>query len=239
MSIPKIILQTSKNNNQPPHVLKMIKRRAPDWEYLHFTDSEAISFFINNPLKEFPRIIQKFNSFDSGAHKADLFRYYFIYIKGGVFIDDDAMIQCNINYICGDNAFFSVNSSYCPGCIFQGLIGAVPKNRIIYKALEDAYNTDAHNLKNDYLLLCRNLYNIIFNEKWNFKYKLYNETYGSDAVAIVIDSTNKLIILSHYFKTKVVPNEYFKRTHLLPVKKQKNMTHHGKLIFNQNIHFNA
>ena len=215
MTIPKIIFQTSKNKRPLPYIVKMIKNKATNWEYIHFTDLEIIKFFINNPIEEFPNIIQKFKSIKCGAHKADLFRYYFIYIKGGVFIDDDAMIQYDMDYICGDYDFFSVNSSYCPGCIFQGLIGAIPQNKIIYEALKDAYNINIKKLNEDYLLICRNLYNIIKNNIWNFKYKIYDEIYGSNKVAIMIDKEkNNLIILAHYFNKKIVPNEYFNFKHL-------------------------
>ena len=34
-----------------------------------------------------------------GAHKADLFRYYYLYINGGVYIDSDLMITTNIENI--------------------------------------------------------------------------------------------------------------------------------------------
>jgi hypothetical protein len=215
MTIPKIIFQTSKNKRPLPYIIKMIKNKAPEWDYIHFTDLEIINFFINNPIEEFPDIIKKFKSIKCGAHKADLFRYYFLYIKGGVFIDDDAMLQYDMNYISSDYDFFSVNSSYCPGCIFQGLIGAVPQNKIIYEALKDAYNINIKKLNKDYLLICRNLYNIIKNNSWDFRYKIYDETYGSDKVAIMIDKEkNNLIILAHYFNNKIVPNEYFNLKHL-------------------------
>ena len=215
MTIPKIIFQTSKNKRPLPYIIKMIKNKAPEWDYIHFTDLEIINFFINNPIEEFPDIIKKFKSIKCGAHKADLFRYYFLYIKGGVFIDDDAMLQYDMNYISSDYDFFSVNSSYCRGCIFQGLIGAVPQNKIIYEALKDAYNINIKKLNKDYLLICRNLYNIIKNNSWDFRYKIYDETYGSDKVAIMIDKEkNNLIILAHYFNNKVVPIEYFNLKHL-------------------------
>jgi len=99
----------------------MIKQKCPDWTYIHFTDNDIITFFNNNPLDEFSNIIDKFNSIKNGAHKADLFRYYFIYIKGGVFLDSDAMFQTDINNICLNYDFFTVNniSLNCnPGCIF-------------------------------------------------------------------------------------------------------------------------
>ena len=79
-NIPKVIFQTSKEKI-PLYVQKMIKDKSKGWKYKYFSDKDIINFFIDNPLKEFPKIINKFNSFKNGAHKADLFRYYYLYIN--------------------------------------------------------------------------------------------------------------------------------------------------------------
>lgn len=216
--IPKIIFQTSKNRPKV-YSVNMIKNLCNNWDYLHFVDDDIINFFKNNYLEEFPNIIEKFNSIKNGAHKADLFRYYFIYIKGGVFLDSDAMIQTNMDKIISNYDFVSVESThYCPSCIFQGFLAAKPKNEIIYEALKDAYNIDINKLNEDYLLLCKNLFNIL-KKKWEYKIKIYKEIYGSDKVAISIDDTNGDIVLAHYFATKIVPPEYFKVHHIIDKKK--------------------
>lgn len=212
-TIPKIIFQTSKErpNN---YLINMIKNKCADWTYIHFTDNDIIKFFNNNYLEEFSNIKAKFNSIINGAHKADLFRYYFIYIKGGVFLDSDAMIQTNINYIVKDYDFFSVESMhYCPLCIFQGFVGAKPNNQIIYEALVDLYNMDINLLNNDYLKVCKNLYTIL-KKKWDYKIMIYKEIYASNKVAITINN-KKEVILSHYFATKIVPCEYFNKNHII------------------------
>jgi hypothetical protein len=221
--IPKIIFQTSKERPKK-ELIYMIKRLSNDWTYIHFTDEDIIKFFKNNYLEEFPLIIEKFNSIKNGAHKADLFRYYFIYIKGGVFLDNDAMIQKNINSIIKNYEFVSVESMhYAPGCIFQGFLGATPKNQIIYEALKDVYNIDIKKLNNDYLLLCRNLFNIL-KKQWDYKIKIYKEIYGSESVAITVDDkNNNNLILAHYFKSKTVPYEYFNINHIKDIKKKNNV----------------
>lgn len=226
--IPKILIQTSRNNYQKLYVVKMLALKAKNWSYIHFNDNEIINFFKKNPIDEFPNIISIFNSIKSGAHKADLFRYYFIYINGGVFVDDDAMLQCNLDYICKDYDFFSVNSSYCPKCIFQGFLGATPKNDIIYEALKDAYNINIEKLNNDYLLICRNLYNIIHNKKWDMNIKLYDEIYGSDRVALTVDmNDNKYLLLVHYYCDKKIPREKFNISHI----RDYNFLHFKRRLF--------
>lgn len=221
-SIPKIIFQTSKKR-PPSYQVHMIKKMSPEWTYIHFTDDDIINFFKNNYLSEFPYVIEKFNLIKNGAHKADLFRYYFIYIKGGVFVDNDAMLQKNINDITKDYDFFSVESiDYSPLCIFQGLIGAKPKNKIIYEALKDIYNINPNKLNNDYLIICKNLFTIL-KKNWNYKIKIYKEIYGSNEVSLMIDdksNDNNNLILVHYFAKKVVPPEFFNIRHI-----KKNISH--------------
>jgi hypothetical protein len=218
--IPKIIFQTSKEKPQS-YIIDMIKKMCPDWTYIHFTDDDIIEFFKNNQLDEFPNITEKFNSIKNGAHKADLFRYYFIYINGGVFLDSDAMFQTNIHYIANDYDFFSVESMhYCPGCIFQGLIGAKPKNLIIYEALKDIYNINIKTLSKDYLLICKNLFYIL-KKKWNYKIKIYKEIYGSNKVAITVDNNDNSLIIAHYFDSKIVPPQYFNKNHLINTQSSK------------------
>jgi hypothetical protein len=218
--IPKIIFQTSVNKPNE-YLVNMIKNLSPDWRYIHFNDNEIIDFFKNNYLEEFPNIIEKFNSIKTGAHKADLFRYYFIYIKGGVFLDSDAMLQKNINEIVKNYNFFTVESThYCPLCIFQGLIGANPNNQIIYEALKDIYNIDNQLLIADYLIICKNLYNIL-KKKWNYKIKIYKEIYGSNKVAITVDNNDNSLIIAHYFDSKIVPPEYFNKNHLINIPSSK------------------
>jgi hypothetical protein len=206
--IPKIIFQTSREK-PPQYLINMIKCNAPLWNYEHYTDSDIIDFFLNNPLEEFPLIVDKFKNIRGGAHKADLFRYYYLYIKGGVFLDSDAMLQTKMIYCAKNYDFFTVNSSYCSGCIFQGFIGATPKNPIIYDALKDTYNIDVNALEKDYLLLCRNLYNMLKYKKYNLKMKIYQEIEGPDGVALTVNPNDNKLILAHYYVKKIVPKNFF------------------------------
>ena len=139
--IPKIIMQTSKNKLDN-NVINGIKKWCPNWTYYHFIDKEIICFLKENQLKEFPNIIEKFNSFHKGQHKADLFRYYFLYLKGGIFLDSDAMFETNIDCIIKNYDAIFLKSFMKPPHLFNGFIATQAKNPIIYEALKHAYNTD-------------------------------------------------------------------------------------------------
>jgi mannosyltransferase OCH1-like enzyme len=205
MVIPKVLFQTSREP-QPEYVINMIKTRAPGWEYRHFTDKEIIQYVIMNPHLEFPFILNKFHKLKFGAHKADIFRYYFLFMEGGVFIDSDAMIQTNIENIVKDYTFFSVKS-YIPNTIFQGFIGCTPKHPIMYEALKDAYTINIEELTKNYHGLCANMFTILrtFDEK---TYHLYVELESDKEKAATIDDSDiPNTILIHYWNSKVVPPE--------------------------------
>jgi mannosyltransferase OCH1-like enzyme len=97
--IPKVLFQTNKTPLERD-VLKIIYNNlSSDWKYEFYNDEDVINFFNNNPILDLPDIITRYNSFKSGAHRADLFRYYYLYINGGFFMDSDAMIYVNIDNI--------------------------------------------------------------------------------------------------------------------------------------------
>jgi hypothetical protein len=208
MSIPKTIVQTSRKDHEP-YIVDMIKQRSPGWQYLHFKDDDIIEFFSENPIPEFPNVIAKFYTFNYGEHRADLFRYYYLYVKGGVYMDTDAMIEENMDDIVGDADFFTVNSNYFPGTVFQGFLGASPKNPLIYKALYDIYTISTLDLVREFHVLCKNLYQFIQQEKLNtsprMKLKLFEEVYGNEEDAHVKDG-DKLVLI-HYHIRKVIPRK--------------------------------
>ena len=201
--ITKIFFQTSKNSPKT-YLVDLIKSRLTDqWRYIHFNDDDVLSFFEKHPIEGLENIVDKFNAL-SGAHKGDLFRYYFIYCYGGFFMDFDAMIYQNIEDITKDYDFVSVDSSCHPKTIFQGIIGASPKNPLIKKALFTLYETDLIELKNYHHLACAQLYQIIEENKNAFKIKLYNELRPHSNGDLVFDEM-KTILFRNFWRLKKIP----------------------------------
>jgi hypothetical protein len=203
-TIPKVLFQTNKIRHDP-YVLNMIMNNlSSEWKYNFYDDDDVIQFFINNPIRDLPDIIKKYNYIKKGAHKADLFRYYYLYVKGGFFMDSDAMLYVNIDTIVKNYNFVSVNSSCHPGTIFQGILGASPKNKIIKKALYKAYNTDLNILDNNYHYFCKQLYDIIEEDTFGYDIKLYEERrINCDAGDDILDG--KTLLFKHYWKHKIIP----------------------------------
>lgn len=206
--IPKNIIQTSRKDEPNYLVVHMINSRSRGWRYKHYSDKEVIQFFNENPLPEFPNIIEKFYSFSYGEHRADLFRYYYLYIKGGVYFDTDLMIEINIDEIVKDYEFVSVNSSYFPKSIFQGFIACIPNHPILYSGLKDLYQTPNRKLiehPTNFHNICRNFYNFVMNYNCKEKIYLYEEIFGDNETAYIIDKETKLIVMKHYHINKIIP----------------------------------
>lgn len=203
-AISKIILQKTAKK-QEEYIVNQFKSKIPnDWVYVNYCNGEEVQFFIKNPLDDFPDIIKKWNNLPTQQHKADLFRYYYLYIYGGVILDGDAMIYDNIENIIKDYNFISVigldTSTLC-----VGYICTFPKNPILYEALKYIYNLDVSMFINSYNLLCKNLHDIVHYNTYNFKIKLYKEfhyTIGESA-KVIGDVGN--IIMVHYYKYKIIP----------------------------------
>lgn len=208
--IPKVIVQTSKKEKPEEYVVNMIKKRSIGWNYKHYNDKEVIQFFQENPLSEFPNVIEKFFSFSYGEHRADLFRYYYLYVNGGVYFDTDAMIETNIDDIVKDYEFCSVNSNYFSGSIFQGFIGCVSKHPILYEGLKHLYNTPNEELirsSENFHDICRKFYTIVKEYNDQTKIHLYEEIYGDDVTAYIVDTNNSNIVMKHYHIRKIIPFE--------------------------------
>lgn len=201
MRIPQILLQTSPKK-PPEYVLKMLEVFCKNWSYHHYTDQEIVQYFIEHPEPEFPFIVNKFHEMRFGAHKADLFRYYFLYQNGGVFLDSDAMIECPLESIVQNYELFSVKS-YIENTIFQGFIGCIPRHPVLYAALKDAYLINVEELTNSYHLLTENMHRF-FLENDSDK-KLYKELESTHDKAITVND-HGTPILTHYWKTKIIQN---------------------------------
>ena len=202
--ITKVIFQTSLDSPED-YVRDYIKLYFPDYKYYHFKDTDIIRFIEMNPLEEFPDALKKFNSFKVGAHKADFFRYYFLYINGGIFLDSDAMLHCNIKKIIDGYKEVYIESNFFKDFnhIFNGFILLTyPKNPVIYEALCHMYKCD---YITHYQMFCKELYKII--KKYNpDDIKIYKETIKNTEMrdeSVIYDDNNEKI-LTHYFNNKVI-----------------------------------
>ena len=213
MIIPRTVLQNTKDEPVPSYAVEMILALAPGWSYVCFTNAQKIEYLTKyiegDGEKEFPDILEKYHAIHCGAHKSDLFRYFYLYFNGGVYIDNDAMIYSPLDEICQEFDFFTGNT---PGSsrIFNGFFGTTAKNSAIRQILIEAYLTDPLDLRSNYMHYCQQGYSIlskIMNETTSdppLSIKMYNECFNGDGTASTKDDDGA-VILTHYYKSKVIP----------------------------------
>ena len=216
--IPKVILQSSKDP-YPDYVNKMWEDRTDSsWKIVWYSDDDIIQFFKDNPISEFPNIINVFNSFTDGGHKTDLFRYYYLYLNGGFFIDSDVMPHVHMNSIhttevdhilvFSDLECNRISNPDLPGpIVFNGFMGCIPKSQLVLKALRNAYRTKDKVLQLSRLYFVYMLH--LITEEYKSKYNILFfteqiESAGASSSYTIDKFGNKLF--THYFgQPKLIP----------------------------------
>lgn len=133
--IPKIIIQTYHDKSKIPDKVYMnIKKYAPGYKHLIYDDNDCIKFlekFDNTfPKKKGFNLVDRFKSYKKGAHKADLFRYCFLYMNGGIYIDIKTELIKPIDELFKeDNTLYTV-IALNKNSIYQGVIGVYPYHPI-------------------------------------------------------------------------------------------------------------
>jgi hypothetical protein len=256
MKISKIIFQTS-IFKPADYLVQLLKSKCVGWDYYHFNDEEILKYLLDNPIPEFPDAIKVFNSFEKGPHKSDFFRYYFLYLNGGVYIDSDAMLEKNIENIIENYYFFTVKSAINNNSMFNGFIGCEKNNSIVYTALKNLYNLDKISLQNDYFYICKDLYNVIDNynralddvlvnskEIIGLKNIIFNEELQENGICRTINNKNETLLLHYYGKTIIpadyeVPNKTLKQIKDMKIGITLNLPNDVKSMFSNGIRQNV
>ena len=129
--IPKILIQTYYNKSKiPQKVYDNINKFAPDYKHIIYDDDQCEEFF----KKYFnPNILATFRKL-KGAHKADLFRYCYLYKYGGVYLDIKTELIKPLKDTFPNNYTYSV-LSINENTIYQGIIATPPSNPIFLKLI--------------------------------------------------------------------------------------------------------
>lgn len=158
LNIPKIIIQTYYDKSKiPMKVFDNIKKYAPDYKHIIYDDKECLEFLEQNYNKE---IVNKFLSLKKGAHKADLFRYCYLYKYGGIYLDiKTELIIPLIDVVKNkDNQFYSVLSKN-NNTIYQGILMSSPNHIIFKRLIEHIVKTPQSYINKDYPIFTREMYN--------------------------------------------------------------------------------
>lgn len=209
--IPKVIIQTSNYNSDVNiyhynSIVSLIELN-PEYEYKLFTDQECREFIINNcknnifdSIKD--NIEKTYDLLVSGKIKADFFKYFYLYINGGCYINCKMIMKKPLNTIIKpDDEIILCNDENNDSIYYGGIIFSCKENKYLLKCIKNiilhtlnfnkgdspyfltinelSYNT----FKNINKILIKNDKNIYFyNEHnkseetilFNIKYKNYN-----------------------------------------------------------------
>ena len=140
-SIPKVIISTYFDKKKIPNkVYENIKLFAPNYKYIIFDDEDIVLF-----LKKYydPSVLNTFYMLNRGAFKADLFRYCYLYLFGGLYIDIKTKLIKNIDLILNkkNTNFYTVLSMH-KGTVYQGIIACKPKNPIFLELINHIVNVN-------------------------------------------------------------------------------------------------
>lgn len=135
--IPKDIIMTTKNKNSiPEYIFKQYDVFANGYNVTVYDDEECKTF-----LKTWyePSVLKKFETTEKGAHKADLFRYAYLYIKGGCYFDVKTMLIEPLQNIIDHKTpgIFYLVFSINPNTVYNGIICTPPYNPYILRLLNE------------------------------------------------------------------------------------------------------
>jgi mannosyltransferase OCH1-like enzyme len=109
--IPKIIIQTWKDDNIPEKYIsdiESVKKFNPDYEYLFFTD-ESIEIFLKEHYPEYYLVYLKLPVI---IQRIDFFRYIVIYHYGGIYLDLDITCFESFDDILKYDSVFPVDQNF-------------------------------------------------------------------------------------------------------------------------------
>lgn len=157
--IPRQIYMTTRDKTKIPVKVK------DNW--VQFGDKLPIAIFDDEECERFidmyftDKVLRKFKSL-RGAHRADLFRYCILYIKGGLYVDIKTKLTQPIESVFDfdqDGIFYTV-LSIVPKTIYQGILATWPGNEIFLIAISSIIATPSALPKLDYHVFTRQFYNI-------------------------------------------------------------------------------
>ncbi len=168
-SIPKIIIQTYKNNYIHREIYNNINNMLninSDYDYYLITDDIGRDLINKYFDKE---ILNAYDKLYIGAAKGDFLRYVAIYIYGGIYIDLDSSITTNLNNLIDNNmAHYIVWNS--DNNIMNTPIISKPRNPLILSIIKEVTRRITNYESNIFLatgpaLMTDVIYNDITNEK--------------------------------------------------------------------------
>lgn len=124
--IPKIMHRSVPRKTTPlmDSCYQSIKDNTYGWQHMTHYDDDKYEF-----------VGQYLHLCPTGAFRADLIRLESVYKYGGVYLDSDVELFRPIDELLSNTVFTVEENEYY---LMNAIFGAVPENKIIYKALQES-----------------------------------------------------------------------------------------------------
>tara|TARA_Y100000389_G_scaffold76463_1_gene73173 strand:+ start:12178 stop:12903 length:726 start_codon:yes stop_codon:yes gene_type:complete len=161
--IPQTIMITTVNKDTvPQYVWDQYDKYASEYELYIYDDEDCRQFLLQHYGPDYEK---KFNELKKGAHKADFFRYAYLYIQGGVYLDVKTKLDRPLSKIFRHdiNRCYLVKS-VVKNSIYNGIIATPPNNPYMRQLL---YQMKVRTDFEDYLINTKEAYSILKNQYLN------------------------------------------------------------------------
>jgi len=226
--IPKIIFQTTHTKEiyniiHYNSIMSYIELN-PEYEYRIFDDNDSRLFIKKNfdeDTEGKTNILKAYDMLISGAFKADLFRYCYLYVNGGCYFDCKSILRKPLREIILPNDDFILCKDIGKG-YYNAVMISMPKNHLIMDLIKESvnnilhfhtiFNINDHDFNNiDNILSLTGpvlLYNVLSkNELFNInkviKFRhFYNNSYYHYYMKLCVEYNGESIITKQYYNYK-------------------------------------
>ena len=126
--IPKTICVVHHENKLTdllkPNIQSLIEKN-PDYSFTFYDENSSRKFILEHFGE---RYLKAYNKLIPGAYKADFFRYCYMYIKGGVYIDINKKLLVPLDNIIKPDTELVLIVDRPDCCIYQAFIASIPNN---------------------------------------------------------------------------------------------------------------
>lgn len=203
--IPKILFQTSIEPQSKVYVTKLMSLLGSDWVYKHFTDDDVLRFFERHTIPEFPKISDCFLKL-TGAHRADIFRLYFLIVHGGVYMEADAMLVDDSLDNMLDGKELVTILGVDKKTIFPGILAATKNHPAIVEALRMAVVAPLEDWEANYFLSCQHLSHVLNKHVNKPTVSILTESGTPDPTEFASYDKKGRPFLMHFPLTKKIPD---------------------------------
>lgn len=230
--IPKKIIQTHKNicdNLYHYNAVMTLLEKNPSYEYFFYNDSDARDFIKkhyqkNLVVKDENKVVDVLRAYDlivPGAIKADLFRYCYLFIYGGIYIDSKITNFTQFDDLINEDDKIMLVKDDAPKSIYNGIIIIEKENnkllevikQVIINVFKNEYLNDIHEPTGNKLLYKYfNDYSFQLKKEKNLiKFKnniIFNCFYTNYYQNNYIDFRRNYTEKNYYYKYVIYENDY-------------------------------